>query len=92
MKTRLFISLAAIPALLLAVAAEAHDPAEHMKNGESPDCAAMHDMDHSKMDMNDPVMQAMMQQCAEDAHQHEADSTEHGSQHDHLMDRDTTEK
>jgi uncharacterized protein involved in copper resistance len=47
--------------------AGAHDPAEHAKEAAArnaaPDCAAMNDMDHSKMDMNDPVMQAMMAKC-----------------------------
>jgi hypothetical protein len=34
-----------------------------MKDAEKPDCAAMKNMDHSKMDMSDPMMQAMMKQC-----------------------------
>jgi len=52
---------------LLAVGtlAFAHDPAEHAKEAAAakagPDCAAM---DHSKMDMNDPVAKAMMAKCA----------------------------
>lgn len=45
----------------------AHDPAEHAKEAAAknapPDCAAMKNMDHSKMDMNDPVMKAMMAKC-----------------------------
>jgi uncharacterized protein involved in copper resistance len=46
---------------------QAHDPAEHAKEAAArnaaPDCAAMKDMDHSKMDPNDPVMKAMMAKC-----------------------------
>lgn len=45
----------------------AHDPKEHAKEAAAtkagPDCAAMKDMDHSKMDPNDPVMKAMMAKC-----------------------------
>lgn len=45
----------------------AHDPAEHAKDAASanaaPDCAKMKDMDLSKMDMNDPVVQAMQKKC-----------------------------
>jgi len=45
----------------------AHDAKEHAKEAAAakagPDCAAMKDMDHSKMDPNDPVMKAMMAKC-----------------------------
>lgn len=48
-------------------AALAHDPAEHAKEAAAanaaPDCAKMKDMDMSKMDMNDPVVQAMHKKC-----------------------------
>ena len=57
----------------IAFSAQAHDPKEHMKDAEKPDCAAMTNMDHSKMDMSDPVMQAMMKQCMKDMH-HDDDS------------------
>ena len=43
--------------------ARAHDPALHTKKAEKPKCEAMKNMDHSKMDMNDPVMMAMMKKC-----------------------------
>ena len=64
---------------ILAGTAQAHDPKEHMKEAKKPDCAAMKDMDHSKMDSNDPVVMAMMKQCMAvkkrqektDAHQHD---------------------
>uniref|UniRef100_UPI0025D761C4 hypothetical protein n=1 Tax=Neptunomonas sp. TaxID=1971898 RepID=UPI0025D761C4 len=67
--TKKFSVLIAVPALMLAFYAQAHDEKEHMKTAESPDCAAMSGMDHSKMDMSDPVVMAMMQQCM--------DSTDH---------------
>jgi len=48
-------------------AALAHDPAEHAKEAAAanaaPDCAKMKEMDMSKMDMNDPVVQAMHKKC-----------------------------
>ena len=56
-----FLTLSiAISTLAFTLSAQAHDPKEHMNN------AAMENMDHSKMDMNDPVMQAMMKQCMGD--------------------------
>lgn len=43
--------------------AQAHDPSEHTTKTEKPKCEAMKNMDHSKMDMKDPVMMAMMKKC-----------------------------
>ena len=67
----------------IAFSAQAHEPKEHMKDAEKPDCTAMKNMDHSKMDMNDPVMQAMMKQCMKDMH-HGDDS--HTMGHDDASD------
>jgi len=79
MKRQSLSYFVALPALLLALSAQAHDPKEHMKEAQAPDCAAMKDMDHSKMDMNDPVMQAMMKKCMKAMHKDEAESHEaHG--------------
>ena len=54
--------------LTLAQSTFAHDPAEHEKEAAAvkagPNCEAMKTMDHSKMEMNDPVMKAMMTKCA----------------------------
>ena len=36
---------------------------DHSQMGHGSAKAPMEGMDHSKMDMNDPVMQAMMKQC-----------------------------
>ena len=52
------------------------------KPEEKPDCSAMKDMDHSKMDMNDPVMQAMMKKCMKDMH-HGKDKNESDLEHSH---------
>lgn len=62
------IKLTAIAALLVSFSVQAHDPKEHMKDAEKPHCAAMENMDHSKMGKDDPVMQAMMQKCMKDMH------------------------
>lgn len=71
-------SLTAATALLLtADAASALDPEARQQNAQKPDCAAMKNMDMSKMDMNDPVMKAMHEKCMgpapEHAHEHGAD-------------------
>ncbi len=66
MRSKFITMSIAISTLAFTLSAQAHDPKEHMDNAEKPDCAAMENMDHSKMDMNDPVMQAMMKQCMGD--------------------------
>ncbi|MGS2716880.1 hypothetical protein ACVBE9_01785 [Eionea flava] len=51
-------------ALLSSNYAIAHSPELHRKeNAEKPNCEAMKNMDHGKMDMSDPVIQAMIKQC-----------------------------
>jgi uncharacterized protein involved in copper resistance len=65
-------SIRSILALSLVWAASstvwAHDPAEHAKEAAAKkakaDCASMQKMDMSKMNMDDPVMQAMHSKCA----------------------------
>lgn len=70
--------------ILLASNGYAHAPELHKenKNAEKPKCEAMQDMDHSKMDMNDPITQAMMKQCM--AENHGADT------HKDMMDHQET--
>lgn len=95
---KLFLTTSAILlSTFLAVNAFAHDPKEHMDKAEKLDCSAMDKMDHSKMDMNDPVMQAMMKKCMgkmnhdtfnekDVAHEHEtkpAKSAHDSKSHDH---------
>lgn len=53
---------------LASLSAHAHDPKEHMAGGEAAHCEAMQGMDHTKMDMKDPVVQAMMQKCMQQMH------------------------
>lgn len=85
MKIQLLPQLLTAIALLSTLSAQAHDPKEHMKDAEKPDCSAMKDMDHSKMDHNDPVMKAMMQKCMSTMHE-EKESKEdkkHEKSHQH---------
>lgn len=63
MKNSLLRFTLAVVTTLIITPAFAHDPVEHAKTGEAPDCESIKKMDHSKMDMNDPVMQAMMKKC-----------------------------
>ena len=61
MKKLMIHSMALVATAFIASTTLAHDPSEHMVNNEEPKCAGM---DHSKMDMTDPVAQAMMEQCS----------------------------
>ena len=60
MKAKLIVLTAA---LLVSMLAAAHDPREHAKESEAPDCQSLALMDHAKMDMDDPVMKAMFAKC-----------------------------
>ncbi|HDZ16336.1 hypothetical protein LCGC14_0695190 [marine sediment metagenome] len=91
MNTKIITFIMALSTAVFTLSAQAHDPKEHMKNAEKPDCTAMEKMDKSKMDMQDPITQAMMKQCmdtmdmdmdekAEDENEsqsHADESTEH---------------
>ena len=84
MKQRRLVLLLSASALLLSAAAFAHDPSEHKMEEQKPDCSAMQKMDHSKMNINDPVMQAMMQKCMKGMHEEEAQTS-----HDHAAHEST---
>jgi len=83
MNTKYLTFVITILILGVAFSAQAHDPKEHMKDAEKPDCAAMKDMDHSKMDMNDPVMQAMMKKCMKDMKNMQQNDGQEISEPDH---------
>jgi hypothetical protein len=85
-----------ICALALSAAAplaQAHDPAAHAKEAAAssgPDCAAMKQMDHSKMNPNDAVMKAMISRCGDAMDRNSGDHSQAGKpgtaaapQHDH---------
>ncbi|MBA6379844.1 hypothetical protein H4J78_11820 [Colwellia sp. BRX10-7] len=52
MKTLTKLALVLIPTITLSMTATAHDPKLHAKKAEKADCSKM---DHSKIDMKDPV-------------------------------------
>ncbi|MFT6901708.1 MAG: hypothetical protein ACJAXS_001907 [Colwellia sp.] len=64
MKNIAKIALILIPTITLSMAATAHDPKLHVKKAQKADCSKM---DHSKMDMKDPVAIAMMKKCMKQA-------------------------
>tara|TARA_R110001592_G_scaffold118997_1_gene321701 strand:- start:9190 stop:9504 length:315 start_codon:yes stop_codon:yes gene_type:complete len=68
MNTKILPRVTAISSLVFALSVQAHDPKEHMKDADAPDCATMKNMDQNKMDINDPVTQAMMQKCLKGMH------------------------
>lgn len=76
MRTKFSTYILAIAALGTTLTAQAHDPKEHMKDAEAPNCASMHNMEHGKMDMDDPIMVAMMQQCMDEMHGDKNQATE----------------
>tara|TARA_R110001592_G_scaffold319177_1_gene596628 strand:+ start:282 stop:605 length:324 start_codon:yes stop_codon:yes gene_type:complete len=87
MKTNLIktiskIALVLIPALTLSMTASAHDPKLHAKNPEKADCSKM---DHSKMDMKDPVAMAMMKKCMKQA-EASSDKMDEKMDHSKMMD------
>jgi hypothetical protein len=64
MKTLTKLALVLLPTITLSMTATAHDPSMHVKKAEKADCSKM---DHSKMDMKDPVTIAMMKKCMKQA-------------------------
>ena len=63
MDTKTIYTAITVASLFISTTVLAHDPSKHAATKEKPNCEAMHKMDSSDMDMNDPIMQAMMQQC-----------------------------
>jgi len=60
MKTLTKLALVLIPVITFSTTATAHAPSMHVKKAGKADCSKM---DHSKMDMKDPVAIAMMKKC-----------------------------
>jgi hypothetical protein len=67
-KSKWSVIATALPIVFLVASVHAHDPAEHTKDSEMANCEIMKTMDHSKMDMKDPVTQAMMKKCMNKMH------------------------
>lgn len=59
--------------MALSLSVSAHDPSMHAKKAEKADCTSYNKMMKSdkKMDMNDPVMMAMMKKCKKQAANHD---------------------
>ena len=63
MKNHLSMALAVTFAVLSGPTL-AHDPSAHeQKDATAPDCSSVQDRDATKMDMNDPLMKALHDQC-----------------------------
>lgn len=80
MKKNTLISMTILSSLA-AVSAQAHNSETHMKRTETPNCASMKNMDHSRMNRSDPVMQAMMEKCLNKMHRDEAPAFESDKMH-----------
>lgn len=72
--TRFFANGILLAATLYSVPSLAHDPKEHQSQSAKPDCAALKNMDSSKMDMNDPVMMALHKKCRKEMAHDELDA------------------
>lgn len=59
----------------------AHGGEEEPAINEAPNCEALKEMDSAGMGMDDPVMQAMMQQCENDSEGTESHDDDHGGHH-----------
>jgi hypothetical protein len=82
MFNRLSITLTGAMLIFTVSAVNAHSPEMHKKeNAEKPNCQAMANMDHSKMDMNDPIMMAMMQQCMGNGAHNDGHNNGHNGEH-----------
>jgi hypothetical protein len=64
MKRKITHVLLTLFALQAPIVGYAHEKGNNASaDNQKPNCEAMENMDHSKMDMNDPAMQAIMQKC-----------------------------
>ncbi|MFT4907124.1 MAG: hypothetical protein ACI978_001199 [Oleispira sp.] len=66
--TRGFAVSIVLPLMFVVASVHAHGPDEHTKEPEVANCDAMKTMDHEKMDMNDPVVQALIKKCMNKMH------------------------
>jgi hypothetical protein len=75
-------------ALVTSATVWAHDPAEHAKEAATKkakaDCSNMQKMDMSKMNMDDPVMQAMHSKCAKQMIQKNKDKDAKSAGHEEM--------
>ena len=90
-KTVSKIALVLIPSITLSMTATAHDPSMHAKKAEKADCSKI---DHSKMDMKDPVAMAMMKKCMKQAEKsgNKMDHSKMGKKMDHSKMKEMDDK
>lgn len=90
MKTYNLIATLLVLSAAYAVNVYAHDPKEHAKEKEAPNCMAMQDMEMGGMDKNDPIAMAMMKKCQQKADDNQADKHMDGmnEKDDHVEDND----
>jgi len=81
MKHKILLPQAILPAILLAFSVQANEPSGHVHGDKEPDCCKMEEMDHSKMDMDDPAMQTMMEKCKHEMHRGESESDDSVHKH-----------
>lgn len=81
MSKRISLLASALVIALYAVPGLTHDPDEHEAESVSPDCAAIENIDASKVDSNDPVTLAILQKCQDMVH--DDDDADHDDEHDH---------
>lgn len=63
MKRHVLLAFGAASMIAVSSIAMAHDPGERTKEEQFAECRKMRDMDLAKVDMSDPEMQSLMQQC-----------------------------
>ncbi len=81
MNRRKYAIVTGLLAVSFAFAAHAHDPAEHAKEAQAPDCSALRDAGNGTLDKNDPVIQAMMMQCGDAADQNHGHDNDESPDH-----------
>ena len=79
MKNNPLTFVIALSTFAFTLSAQGHDPSEHMKDAEKPNCSAMKSMAPNEMDVKDPVMQAMVKQCTKDTHDDVDEKTEYSA-------------
>ncbi len=63
MKTNTIVSSVILLSMFVTGSASAHDPKMHADKSKKIDCSSINDIDHKTMDMDDPIMKAMMKKC-----------------------------
>ena len=84
MKVKGIFAVLFIASLSTAYQALAHDPKEHMKTAEQPECSHLEKMDKNAMNNDDPIMQAMMKKCMDYKHHHDESGASEDQNHERM--------